>query len=121
MRRVGFSLQDLPAWCALNNVSFHKVKIQEIEDCGHGLVAEADLPHSGANSVLEIPQDLVLSAQAVEDYAKIDKNFRDLLEKAGHQVSCCSLSGNLDVVGACITAAPDPLYSRIEPTYCYTC
>ncbi|KAK8124525.1 uncharacterized protein PG998_000284 [Apiospora kogelbergensis] len=85
MRRVGFSLQDLPAWCALNNVSFHNVKIQEIEDCGHGLVAEADLPHSGANSVLEIPQDLVLSAQAVEDYAKIDKNFRDLLEKAGHQ------------------------------------
>ncbi|KAK6841786.1 hypothetical protein PG990_006222 [Apiospora arundinis] len=85
MRREVFSLQDLPAWCALNNVNFHNVKIEKTEDRGYGLVADADLPPSGANAVLEIPQDLILSAQEVENYAKIDKNFRDLLENAGHQ------------------------------------
>lgn len=102
MRREVFSLQDLPAWCALNNVNFHNVKIEKTEDRGYGLVADADLPPSGANAVLEIPQDLILSAQEVENYAKIDKNFRDLLENAGHQVSCCSLSATLDAVGACV-------------------
>ncbi|KAK7951594.1 uncharacterized protein PG986_007322 [Apiospora aurea] len=85
MRRAVFSLHDLPAWCALNDVRFRNVKVEEVAGRGYGLVADADLPSGGAGAMLEIPQDLVLSAQAVEDYAKIDQNFRDLLEKAGHQ------------------------------------
>ncbi|KAK8049413.1 hypothetical protein PG994_011143 [Apiospora phragmitis] len=85
MRRAVFPLQDLPAWCALNDVKFRNVKIEQVAGRGNGLVAEADLPPGGADAVLEIPHDLVLSAQAVEDYAKVDQNFRDLLEKIGHQ------------------------------------
>ncbi|KAK8056427.1 hypothetical protein PG993_001654 [Apiospora rasikravindrae] len=85
MRRTVFSLHDLPAWCALNDVKFRNVKIEEVAGRGYGLVTEADVPSGGADAMLEIPQDLVLSAQAIEDYAKIDQNFRDLLEKAGRQ------------------------------------
>lgn len=36
--------------------------------------------------LLQIPRDLVLSATAVEDYTKVDQNFRQLLEVAGHEV-----------------------------------
>ncbi|KAK7908185.1 hypothetical protein PG985_015488 [Apiospora marii] len=85
MHRAVFPLHDMPAWCALNDVKFRNVKIEEVEGRGYGLVADADLSSSGADAMLEIPHDLVLSAQAVEDYAKIDQNFRDLFEKAGHQ------------------------------------
>ncbi|KAK7964922.1 hypothetical protein PG988_009926 [Apiospora saccharicola] len=85
MHRAVFPLHDLSAWCALNDVKFRNVKIEEVEGRGYGLVADADLSPSGADAMLEIPHDLVLSAQAVEDYAKIDQNFRGLLEKAGRQ------------------------------------
>ncbi|KAM6507390.1 hypothetical protein FSOLCH5_012606 [Fusarium solani] len=35
--------------------------------------------------LLRIPHDLVLSAAAIEEYTKVDQNFRQLLEVAGHQ------------------------------------
>jgi len=103
MHRAVFPLHDLPAWCALNDVKFRNVKIEEVEGRGYGLVADADLSPSGADAMLEIPHDLVLSAQAVEDYAKIDQNFRGLLEKAGRQVSSCSLPDLLKLCAcACV-------------------
>ncbi|KAJ3522396.1 hypothetical protein NM208_g12873 [Fusarium decemcellulare] len=35
--------------------------------------------------LIRIPHDLVLSATAIEEYAKVDQNFRQLLDAAGHQ------------------------------------
>ncbi|KAM5352313.1 hypothetical protein ACJ41O_005036 [Fusarium nematophilum] len=35
--------------------------------------------------LLRIPHDVVLSAAAIEEYAKVDQNFRQLLDAAGHQ------------------------------------
>ncbi|RSL94464.1 hypothetical protein CDV31_014287 [Fusarium ambrosium] len=35
--------------------------------------------------LLRIPHDLVLSAAAIEEYTKVDQNFRQLLDVAGHQ------------------------------------
>lgn len=37
--------------------------------------------------LLRIPHDLVLSAAAIEEYTKVDQNFRQLLDVAGHQVT----------------------------------
>ncbi|KAH8671115.1 hypothetical protein BX600DRAFT_239117 [Xylariales sp. PMI_506] len=89
MRRGEFSIQALPAWCGFNDVSFFDVKVAEIEGSGLGLVAERDLVNEPDNveipSLLSIPKELVLSAEAVEEYAKEDKNFRDLLSVAGHE------------------------------------
>ncbi|KAF4455658.1 SET domain-containing protein 8 [Fusarium austroafricanum] len=35
--------------------------------------------------LLRIPRDLILSAAAIEEYTKVDQNFRQLLDSAGHQ------------------------------------
>lgn len=91
MRRGLFSLSDLPAWCVLNDVSFIDVKVANISGKGYGLVAEKDLVNGDDNSespiLLTVPKELVLCAEAVEEYAKESKNFRQLLDAAGHQVS----------------------------------
>ncbi|KAI1875386.1 hypothetical protein JX265_004444 [Neoarthrinium moseri] len=89
MRRGEFSLPAFPAWCSFNDVSFFDVHAEELDGRGFGLVADKDLVNDKDNveipTLLTIPRDLVLSAAAVEEYAKVDKNFRDLLEAAGHQ------------------------------------
>ncbi|KAH7149555.1 hypothetical protein B0J13DRAFT_308754 [Dactylonectria estremocensis] len=46
---------------------------------GYGDVGESP------KTLLRIPQDLVLSAPAVKEYANVDQNFRELLETAGQQ------------------------------------
>lgn len=91
MRRgVLLDRNSLPAWCSLNDVKFHDVRVDQLDGKGCGLVAERDL-RSGdgeeAPTLLTIPGDLVLSAEAVEQYGKVDKNFRQLLDVAGRQVS----------------------------------
>ncbi|KAI0833191.1 SET domain-containing protein [Hypoxylon sp. FL0890] len=90
MRRGHFSPDDLPAWCALNDVAFVDVKVADISGRGYGLIAERDLPGNEDENVelpalLTVPKDLVLSAEGVEEYAKENKDFRQLLDIAGHK------------------------------------
>ncbi|KAK2609261.1 hypothetical protein QQS21_002196 [Conoideocrella luteorostrata] len=83
-----------PTWAHFNDVHFDQVKLQDVGDGkGIGLLAEADL-QGGSDAaastkcptvLLRIPHDLVLSADAVDAYAKVDKNFRQLFEAAGRQ------------------------------------
>jgi hypothetical protein len=91
MRRGQFPLESLPAWCVLNDVTFVDVKVSNVQGRGNGLVAERDLMNEADNvevpTLLTIPKELVLSAEGVEEYAKENKNFRHLLDVAGHQVS----------------------------------
>jgi hypothetical protein len=91
MRRGVFTLDALPTWCALNDVNFFDVRVQELDVRGYGLVAERNLADEQDNvetpTLVTIPRDLVLSAQAVEEYAKVDRAFRELFEVAGHHVS----------------------------------
>ncbi|KAL7622920.1 hypothetical protein AAE478_006599 [Parahypoxylon ruwenzoriense] len=91
MRRGHFSLNDLPAWCVLNDVAFVDVKVADLSDRGYGLVAEKDLPVVNEDdkfephALLTIPKELVLSAEGVAEYARENKEFRQLLDVAGHQ------------------------------------
>ncbi|KAI0164242.1 SET domain-containing protein [Hypoxylon sp. FL1284] len=89
MRRGLFSLGDLPAWCALNDVKFIDVKIANISGRGYGLVAEKHLANEDDDSdtitILTAPRELILSTDGVEEYAKESKDFRQLLDAAGHQ------------------------------------
>jgi hypothetical protein len=90
MRRGEFSLQAFPAWCAFNDVGFFDVHVEDTGESGYGLITDRELRNDEDNvkipTLLTVPKDLVLSAAAVDEYAKVDKNFRDLLEGAGHQV-----------------------------------
>lgn len=90
MKRGHFSIDSLPAWCILNDVKFVDVKVHDIEGRGYGLLAEKDLANENDNencTILKVPRDLILSSQSVEEYAKENKEFRQLLDAAGHQVS----------------------------------
>ncbi|KAI1811572.1 hypothetical protein GGS20DRAFT_95242 [Poronia punctata] len=92
MRRGELPLWGLPTWCKLNNVIVNGVGAANVEGRGLGLVAEDDLGiDAGSTVLLTVPKDLVLSAEGVEDYAKESREFRQLLDAAGHQ----SLRGDI--------------------------
>ncbi|KHN95082.1 SET domain protein [Metarhizium album ARSEF 1941] len=83
-------IDTFPAWAHLNDIRFSHVKLQDVGDGkGLGLVAEEDLhcaESDGASEhVVKIPHDLVLSAEAVDDFAKVDQNFKQLLDAVGRQ------------------------------------
>lgn len=82
-------IDAFPTWAHLNHVRFTHGKLQDVgEGKGFGLVAASDLEgvEGTTDAVLTIPHDLVLSAEVVEDYSKVDQNFKQLLEAAGRQV-----------------------------------
>ncbi|KAI0108303.1 SET domain-containing protein [Daldinia grandis] len=89
MRRGHFSLDDLPAWSTLNGVAFLNVAVANIDGRGNGLVAKKDLISQEGDSeplaLLKIPKELILSAEGVEEYAKENKYFRQLLDTASRQ------------------------------------
>lgn len=90
MVRTELPIDVLPAWLALNDVCFFDVKIAETDGKGYGLLAERPLTTAentyDVPSLLSVPHELVLNAEAVEEYAKEDRNFRLLLDAVGHQV-----------------------------------
>ncbi|TWU72208.1 hypothetical protein ED733_002709 [Metarhizium rileyi] len=80
-------MDAFPTWAHLNDLCLTHVKLQDVgEGKGLGLVADSILEADAAgNGILKIPHDLVLSGEAVEDFAKVDQNFKRLLEAAGRQ------------------------------------
>lgn len=79
------SPQTFDKWCQLNDVSFHKIEIGAIPGKGTGLVASEQIENSddGAECLLTVPSDLILSRERVIEHAKVDKDLRDVLEACG--------------------------------------
>lgn len=111
-------LEDLLAWARLNYVDFGGTRVENVPGKGLGLFTTQSRLHeqqeTKAGPLLEIPRDLILSAEAVEDYAKVNKNFRQLLDKVDPQVGHPPMS-----------AGPWPipltlLYSYLGLRYCFT-
>ncbi|AEO56060.1 hypothetical protein MYCTH_107134, partial [Thermothelomyces thermophilus ATCC 42464] len=88
MRRQTLPIEGLPAWARLNDVVFHDVKVTRTERKGYGMVSGTDLSvtddTTDSPTLLAVPHALVLNAEAVSEYAKEDKNFRQLLDAVGH-------------------------------------
>lgn len=83
-------IEALPAWASICGVSFNNVRLDRIPGKGVGLAASRRLSlaagHEGANddeALLKVPRDLVLSIDAVAQYAQLDTNFAGLLAAAG--------------------------------------
>ncbi|KAI8953195.1 hypothetical protein F4801DRAFT_588376 [Xylaria longipes] len=87
MRRGHFPLSNLPAWCIFNNITSAGVSVADVDGRGLGLVADQDFDNENNDlpALLTIPKELILSATGVEEYAKENKGFRQLLDVAGHQ------------------------------------
>ncbi len=94
------SIESLPAWATLQDVKLQQVAMRPIEGKGYGLVAENKLNAlENVNEVLEIlriPAELVLSREAVEEYAKVDQHFKQLIETVGRKVYDTGVSTSLD-------------------------
>ncbi|KAJ4396085.1 hypothetical protein N0V93_000302 [Gnomoniopsis smithogilvyi] len=85
MTRERLSLQALPAWMGFNNATLANIEIQQIQQKGNGLVTRASSADIGQSALINVPHDLVLNAEAVEEYAKEDSNFRAFLDACGHK------------------------------------
>ncbi|ROV89070.1 hypothetical protein VPNG_10069 [Cytospora leucostoma] len=69
----------------INNATFSNVMVKPINHKGNGLIAQKDLAVIVDTPVLTVPPGLVLSAEAVQEYAKEDRNFSQLLQACGHK------------------------------------
>ncbi|KAH8687596.1 hypothetical protein BGZ60DRAFT_363831 [Tricladium varicosporioides] len=87
MRREQLPITVLPHWSKLNNVSFTGVTVEDLGGSrGFGLVAGKELSSRDSDDsevLLTIPHELVLSAEAVRNHAKLDRHFQELLSAAG--------------------------------------
>jgi len=86
MRRAELPITAIPAWMKLNDVIFYDVSVHGIEGKGSGLLADRPLSSEDTFDMpvlLRVPKDLILSAEAVEEHARVDKDFRELLAAAG--------------------------------------
>ncbi len=102
MEHAQLPISSLPVWQALNSIDFSNVRIAETPGKGSGLVVvggslqpTASVPPASAESshgvsptvpLISVPQGLVLHAEAVEEYAKQDRNYRELFDTAGQRL-----------------------------------
>jgi hypothetical protein len=94
MRRAQLPISALAAWMKLNDVMLYDIKVKDLGTKGFGLVAERPLSSEDTfdmPAVLNVPKDLILSMETVKEYAKADKDFRELLNAVGGIVGCLSV------------------------------
>ena len=94
MKREHIPISALPAWCKLNDVTFLDTAVLDLGSKGYGLITERALSSENTYdipSLLLIPHDLVLSAESIEEYAKVDHHLRELLDIVGGKV--CFIMG----------------------------
>ena len=79
-----------PQWCTYNDAQLLDIALATDEQRGNHFRPVKDLGNSEDGGdpplLLTVPKDMVLSAEAIQQYAKVDKNFRDIYDAAGHQV-----------------------------------
>lgn len=93
MRRQYLPLQSLPAWARLNGIVTNGVAFQNLSssesdtDKGNAIVATEEKSSHENDSLpqvlLQVPRELVLSLETVQDYSKSDQDFREVLEACG--------------------------------------
>lgn len=94
MKRTQLPITALHAYAKINDISFQNVRVHNIGSKGYGLAAERPLNSENtldSVSLLHIPHALVLCAEAVEEHAKFDQHFRQLLDVTGRKVTPITL------------------------------
>ncbi|PHH70613.1 hypothetical protein CDD82_7015 [Ophiocordyceps australis] len=71
-------LEALPVWTRLNGASLDGAALEPLDGKGMGLVWSDQ--SQDARIALAVPRDLVLSAETVHEYAKVDHRFKQLLD-----------------------------------------
>jgi len=87
MKHTSLPLENLRSWAVLNNVKLFGADVapciltENGSSKGGGLLATS--AHDAGAPLLAVPSELILSKGHVEQYAKTDSHFSDLLEAAG--------------------------------------
>ncbi|KAK6064734.1 SET domain-containing protein [Seiridium cupressi] len=75
--------------CTYNEVQLLDIVLAADDEKGNHFKPTRNLRNDDDNVelplLLTIPKDMVLSDEAIQQYAKMDKNFRDIFHAAGHQ------------------------------------
>ena len=101
MHRERLPISALPAWGKINNVSFFDINVKDLGSQGYGITTTRALSSQKETfdipALLLVPNDLVLSREFIDEHAKVDKHFRQLLDVAGGKVgilpTMCDLWG----------------------------
>ena len=95
MRRQTLPVTVLPAWTKLSGIEFYGVLIEHLTDHGidkgSAIVATQNSSGKGDEQLMIVPKDMILSLEAVEQYAKSDKHLREVLDAVGHYARVRSL------------------------------
>ncbi|KFY43202.1 hypothetical protein V495_04096 [Pseudogymnoascus sp. VKM F-4514 (FW-929)] len=89
MRPPALPVSSLRTWAKFNGISFKDISVEKNKEYGgYGVISTTTLPDSagdeGSNlTVLNVPNDLILSAETIAEHAKIDKHFGQVLEAVG--------------------------------------
>ncbi len=86
MRRRVLPPSALASWTKLHGVSFNGMRIVHRGDEQRGFMGEADCDvaaYPQVQTLMTVPVELILSAEAVEGYAKVDAHLRALLGAVG--------------------------------------
>lgn len=78
--------EALLPWAMLNEVSFDLTVPGQVEGRGGALLAKEDLnadESAESRLLLTVPKDLILSLERVQEHAKVDKDFREVLQCLG--------------------------------------
>lgn len=90
MHHPHLPITALPAWSKLNDVNFLDISVQDLgSEKGYGLITSRALSSKEVFDVptlLIVPHDLVLGAEVVEEHAKVDAHFKQVLELFGGKV-----------------------------------
>ncbi len=85
-------ISALPAWSKLNDVNFLDILVEDLGSSkGFGIVTSRALTSKDvfdAPTLLVVPNEFVLSREAVEEWTKVDGHLRELLDRAGGKVCC---------------------------------
>lgn len=96
MHRDQLPIAALAPWSKLNDVAFIDTSVQELgKSRGFGLLTNRALTSKDSFDIptlLDVPHDLILSAEAIEEHVKVDQHFRELMEVTGGRVSIASFS-----------------------------
>lgn len=82
-------------WATINEINFTRTVPGSIPGRGGALLASEPLYAASDQSpvLVTVPKDLILSLERVQQHAKVDKDFREVLENLGDfgRVSTCTL------------------------------
>lgn len=69
-------------WAMLNDVEFHRTVPGLIPNRGGALLAKEPLnaEENDSNLLLTVPKDLILSLERCNEHAKVDRDYREVLQ-----------------------------------------